>query len=391
MTKTMELATAYESWMIDLRRHFHAHPEVSLKEYKTAEKICEELENLGIPYERVGETGVIATIQGAHEGKTVALRSDIDALSVQEESDISYCSKEPGVMHACGHDAHAAINLGAARILNEMKDEIHGTVLCLFQAAEEVALGAIELIEKGDLFNRVDNFFGAHVWSGLETGMVSVEAGQRMAACDQFTITVTGTPGHGATPDLTVDATVCAAAIIMNLQTLVSREFSPMDSVVVTVGKMTSGTRFNVISGMAVLEGTIRFFTREIEAEIEQKVRRVVEHTAAAYRATAEMVYDRLTPPLINDKESSEIAIGAANKTLGEGHITLLPKTAGSEDFAFYLKEKPGAFAFIGTRNEALKTDYPHHSGWFNIDEAALKVGSALYAQYAIDYLDQNR
>ena len=387
----MALATSYEDWIIELRRVLHANPEVSLKEYKTAERICHELEKMEIPYERVGETGVIATIQGDYPGKTVALRSDMDALSVNEENDISYCSTVPGVMHACGHDAHVAINLGAARILKEMTSEIHGKVLLLFQPAEEVALGAIELIEKGDLFNRVDNFFGAHVWSGLETGKVSVEAGQRMAACDRFEMTITGVPGHGATPDLTVDATVCTAALIMNLQTLVSREFSPLDAVVLTIGTIQSGTRFNVISGEAKLEGTIRYFTHEIAAEIEEKVRRLLDHTTAAYRATGEMVYHRLTPPLINDDASSRIAIKAARATLGEDSVALLPKTAGSEDFAFYLKGKPGAFGFIGTRNEALKTDFPHHSGWFNVDESALKYGSALYAQYALDYLIANK
>lgn len=387
---TNEHAAPYKDYVVEMRRHFHMNPELSLEEYETTEFVAKELDKIGVPYERLTKTGLIATIQGKSSGKTVALRSDMDALNVTQKNDVSYKSKNEGKMHACGHDAHTAILLGAAQILNDMKDTFQGTVNLVFQPAEEVAAGAKDLMAAGDWYSKVDNFFGAHVWSGLESGKVSVEAGQRMAAADLFKIKVTGKSGHGSMPHQTVDSVVVASAIVLNLQTLVSREYSPLDALVITVGSIHSGNRFNVIAGSAELEGTVRYFTREIAGTIEDSMRRVVESTAAMYRCEATLEYSYVTPPLINEESSSAIAYEAALKTHGAENISKLEKTTGGEDFAYYLKDKPGCFAFIGTKNVEKKTDVAHHNENFDIDEDALIAGSALYAEYAMTYLNKN-
>lgn len=387
---TNEQAAQYKDYVVEMRRHFHMHPELSLEEYETTEFVAKELDKIGVPYERLTKTGLIATIQGKSSGKTVALRSDMDALNVTQKNEVPYKSKNEGKMHACGHDAHTAILLGAAQILNDMKDTFQGTVNLVFQPAEEVAAGAKDLIAAGDWYGKVDNFFGAHVWSGLESGKVSVEAGQRMAAADIFKIKVTGKSGHGSMPHQTVDSVVVASAIVLNLQTLVSREYSPLEALVITVGSIHSGNRFNVIAGSAELEGTVRYFTREIAGTIEDSMRRVVESTAAMYRCEATLEYSYVTPPLINEESSSAIAYEAALKTHGAENIIKLEKTTGGEDFAYYLKDKPGCFAFIGTKNVEKKTDVAHHNEYFDVDEDSLIAGSALYAEYAMTYLNKN-
>ena len=389
MNKVMELATKYEDYIIGLRRHFHMYPEASFEEFETTKKICEELDKLGVEYQTFEDcTGVIAKIEGKKGGKVVALRSDIDALSVTEKNDVPYKSKNEGLMHACGHDAHAAMNLGAVKILKELEDEINGTVYFVFQPAEEVGTGAIEIMKRGDWYDKVDNFFGAHIWSNMPSGTISVEEGTRMASADWFKIKVNGKSGHGSLPDQTVYATLVASAIVMNLQSMVSREFSPMESVVVSVGMIQSGNRFNIISGEAYMEGTARYYSKEIGSKIDKILERIVTNTAEAYRATADVEYNFILYPVVNDPESSRIASEAVIKTSGKDALVTYPKTTGGEDFSYYIKDKPGVFAFIGCANTELNTNVAHHNECFNIDESVLKGGSALYAQYALDYLN---
>lgn len=385
-----EKAVKYHDYVITMRRHFHMHPELSLEEFETTNFVAKELDKIGVPYERLTETGLVATIEGRAPGKTVALRSDMDALNVTQKNDVPYKSQTEGKMHACGHDAHTAILLGAAQILSDIKDTFDGTVKLVFQPAEEVAAGAKALMAAGDWYSKVDNFFGAHVWSGLEAGKVSVEAGPRMAAADIFKINITGKSGHGSMPHQTLDAVVVASAMVLNLQTLVSREYSPLEPLVISVGSIHSGNRFNVIAGSAELEGTVRYFSREIAGTIEDSIRRVVESTAAMYRCEATLEYAYVTPPLINEEASSALAYEAALKTHGAENIVKLEKTTGGEDFAYFLNEKPGCFAFIGTKNAEKKTDFAHHNENFDIDEDALIGGSALYAEYALTFLGKN-
>ncbi len=384
---TKDLARNLEDYIIQTRRHFHRYPELSFEEYKTTDYIAAELDRLGIPYIRPLETGLIGTIEGRGPGKTVALRADIDALPVTEVSDVPYRSQNPGVMHACGHDAHAAMLLGAARILNGLKDQFSGKVLLVFQPAEEIGKGAQALISAGGWLEEVDSFFGAHIWSNMPSGTVSVEVGPRMAATDRFSIEIKGKSGHGSMPDQGIDAVLTAAAVIMNLQTLVSRETSPLDPLVVSVGKIESGTAWNILSGSARLEGTCRCFSKEIARTIEEDFRRIVEGTARTFRAQASVNYERVGVPLINDEASSLLAEQAAKKIYEPSQIIRSPATTGGEDFAYYLQDKPGLFAFIGCSDPAIGTNWPHHHERFNIDESVLTDGSALYAQYALDFL----
>lgn len=389
MERTLELAKQYEQWIIDLRRDFHMNPELSMEEYETTDRVAAELDKMGVSYERFpGVTGLIAKIEGAHPGKTVALRSDMDALTVQQKNDVPYKSKVDGKMHACGHDAHTAINLGAVRILNEMKDDIHGTVVFIFQPGEEVAQGAKALIEAGDWMDSVDNVFGAHVWSSMPTGYISVEEGPRMASADYFEVKIKGKSGHGAHPQQCVDATVVAAAMIMNLQTIPSRQTDPQDPIVVTVGEVHSGTRFNIVSGEAVLKGTVRYFSEYWVNNIDEAMLTIVENTAKTFRAEATLDYQHLTFPVINDAASSQLAAGTVAKLFGEDAIRTTPRTTGGEDFSRYTRKAPGVFAFVGTGNRELETDIAHHNECFDVDESALKNGSALYAQYALDFLN---
>ncbi len=391
MQELQEKKAKYEDYIIEMRRHFHSYPELSLEEFETTAFITAELDKMGIPYIKGNPTGLVATIKGNHPGKTVALRSDMDALKITQKNDVPYKSRTEGKMHACGHDAHMAILLGAAKMLMDSLDEIHGTVHLVFQPAEEIGKGAKIMIETGNWYEETDNIFGAHIWSNLSSGKVSLESGERMAATDRFKISIEGLSGHGSMPHQTVDAVVVASAMVMNFQTIVSREYSPLDPLVVSVGSIHSGTAFNVISGTAELEGTVRYFSPEIGKTIENSIRRVMENTASLYGAKAKLSYVYNLPPVVNEEESSAIAYEAAAEVMGKENIVLQEKTTGGEDFAFYLERKPGCFAFIGSGNPEKSTNYAHHNDHFNIDEDVLSTGSSLYAEYALTYLKKHR
>lgn len=386
--QTKLLAEQYKQYVIELRREFHKHPEPSLKEFRTSQRVKEELEKIGIPCFSVTNTGVVGIIEGAGPGRTIALRADMDAIELYERNDMDYKSINEGIMHGCGHDGHTAMLLGAAKILHELKDTFPGRVKLIFQPAEEVAKGAKLMIDER-VMDGVDEVFGMHLWAGLPCGTVSVEPGPRMAATDLFKITVRGKGGHGSMPHQGVDAVVAASAVVMNLQSIVSREISPLESAVVSVGVFKAGTRFNVIASEAVLEGGIRCFNKEIREAFPGMIERVAKNTAASYRAEADFEYTYGTPPNINDENSSRRAAGTVEKLLGKEAVVTHEKVTGGEDFAFFLEKAPGVLAFLGAGNAQKQADYPHHHERFNIDEDALEIGVALYAQYAIDYLNE--
>lgn len=383
-----ELGKKYKDYVIDLRREFHMNPESSWEEFRTSQRVKEELDKMGIPYISLAGTGVLATIEGGKEGKTVALRADMDALEVTETNDVPYKSQNPGKMHACGHDGHTAMLLGAARMFNDIKDEINGTIKLIFQPAEEIAGGAKKMIEESDFMDSVDSVFGIHLWVDVPVGKVSIEEGPRMAAADFFTINIKGKAGHGSMPHQTVDSVIAGSALVMNLQSLVSREMSPLDSVVLSIGAFNSGTRFNIIAGEAVLEGTSRCFKPEIREEIPNIIERIAKNTAATYRAEASLDYIFGTPPTINDGECSKLAAKSVEKILSKDAVTLMEKTTGGEDFAYFLEKAPGVMAFVGIRNEEKGISYPHHHDKFDMDEDGLEVGTCLYVQYALDFLN---
>ena len=383
------LAEKYEGYIIEQRRWFHAHPELSWEEFGTTDHIQEELEKMGLEVHRFeGRPGCTAMIYGGKAvpgAKTVALRADIDALPVEEKTGLPFASENPGVMHACGHDNHMAMLLGAAKILCEVKDELEGNVKLLFQAAEETCFGAEYYVQQGVL-DGVDAIYGQHIWAGLEAPYLNVQPGVRMASCDNFTITVEGSSTHGSTPHLGTDAIVAAASIIMNIQTIVSRNNDPLNALVVSIGEIHGGQRFNILANKVVMEGTCRTHSREMRGKIEPLLRRIWEDTAAAFGAKAELKYDAFPSPVINDHDDlNQIAHDAAVKLYGEEGIKEMPRVMGSEDFAYFMDVVPGIFGFLGSRDAEHQAS--NHNDCYDVPEDVLKRGAAMHAQFAADYL----
>lgn len=388
--KSAELAKELKEYIIKMRREFHMNPEPSLQEYETSKRIKEELDKEGIECEIVADTGVVATIKGDKPGKTVALRGDIDALAVIEQTGKEYASKVHGLMHACGHDSHGAMLLGAAKVLNQMRDEINGTVKLFFQPGEEIVLGAKKMIAAGVL-EGVDAIMGIHVAADMPTGKISADSGARMASGDMFKITVTGKGGHGARPEQCVDAVVVGAAIVMNLQSVISREYSPFDPAVLTIGEIKSGTRFNVIAPTAILTGTTRCYSQEVRKNFFKSIERIAKATAEAYRATAECEFTEGVGPTINDDYCAALARKTAASLVGEENVIYMPPSTGGEDFSYFSNIVPGVMVRLGTGDKEKGTDYPHHHEKFDVDEDMLNVGTAMYVQFALNYLNENK
>lgn len=376
--------------LIDLRRKLHREPELSFEEFKTTAFVCEYLDNLGIPYRKTEPTGVIAEIEGGSPGKTVALRGDMDALSVQQlNTDVPYASEIEGKMHACGHDAHTAMLLIAAKALAEVKNDLQGNVRFLFQPAEEIAEGAKALVQQNAMEN-VDNVFGIHIWSQIPTHKVSCTPGPSFAAADIFKVHFTGKGGHGAIPEDCIDTAIVASSFVMNVQSVVSRTIDPQIPAVLTIGKMNVGSRFNVIAENAVIEGTVRTFDQATRDHIEEEIEQYAKAVASIYGATAEVEYIRGTQPVVNDEASAERVQRVAAEAFGNTVLYDEKPTMGAEDFSIFLDHAPGAFALVGSGNAEKGTDWAHHHGNFDIDEDALKTGATLYAQYAWAYLQEN-
>lgn len=386
--KIRKLVEKYEDQIITWRREFHENPELSGEEIRTSERVCEELKKINIEVKRIGKTGILGILEGNKPGKTVALRADMDALPVQEANNIPYKSKSKGIMHACGHDGHTAMLLGAAKLLSQMRDKIKGRVKFIFQPAEENTQGASMMI-KGGAIEGVDAILGIHLWADLAVGKVSVEAGPRMAASDRFKITIRGKGGHGAMPHQGVDVIVAASAVVMNLQSIVSREIGPLEPAVVTIGKFHGGERFNIMSEEVLMEGTTRCFNLQVRDKFPIMIERIIKETAKAYRAKGELEFILGPPPVINNFQISQIASQAVTKNFGEESVVKFEKVTAGEDFAFFAQEVPSVFAFVGVRNEKKGANYPHHHRKFNIDEDALVIGTSLYSQFVLDFLGE--
>lgn len=381
------IALKYKDYMLDLRRHFHSHPELSFKEYETSKRIKQELDNMGIPYiSGKNNTSILATIEGYKKGKTIALRTDIDALSVTECTNVSYKSQNEGCMHACGHDAHMASILGAAKILKEIQDKLPGTVKLIFQPGEETGLGSKEIIDQGFL-EGVDSIFGLHVISDIECGKISIDAGPRMASADKFKITVKGKGCHGAKPNQGVDALVASSAIVLNLQSVVSREIDPLEPAVVSIGTLKAGTQYNIVADNAELLGTSRCFNNDVRKKIPLAMERIIENTAKSYGATAKLDYNFAVGPVINDEDLSKIGESSVTTILSKNALLKGTKLLISEDFSKYSDKIPSLFALVGAGNEKKGASFPHHSENFNVDEDCLLIASALHAQFTYDYL----
>ena len=382
-----ELVEKYGDYQIEMRRWFHRHPEPSCEEKATAAKIREELDRMGVKWRQCGlETGTMAVIDGRAPGRTIMLRGDIDGLSVTEKTGLEFASENPGMMHACGHDCHISMLLTAAKILNDMKGEFTGRVVLAFQPAEENGKGAKAMIADGVL-DGVDACFGQHVWWDYPAGTVAVCEGAAFASCDMFEIDVTGKSGHGAEPQASHDATVMASAIVQNLQTIVSREVLPFNAAVVSVGSLESGTRFNVISGSAVMEGTVRTFLPEVREHILRRIEEIALGTAQTLRGKARVTIDRLSPPVMNDAAMTDMVRDVAAALWGEDAPQAYGPVMPCEDFSYFQEKVPGVMAFLGIRNPECGACYAQHHDKYNVDESALIRGAGMYAQTALTFL----
>lgn len=380
-----ELAEKYEKYIISMRRDFHENPELSWQEYRTTDVLERELKNIGIKTERLEGTGIIGIIEGSKPGKTVALRADIDGLPIEEQTSLSFKAKNQ-CMHACGHDCHTSMLLGAAKILWELRSEIKGRVKLIFQPAEETGIGARKVINPGHLKD-VDGIFGMHIWGELETNKINFEKGPRMASSDNFKLTIEGKASHGAAPHNGVDAIVVAASVILNIQSIASRNVNPIDPVVITLGTIQGGDRYNIIPQHVVIEGTTRTFSVELRNSLEDRIRKIAETTAEAFGAKAYLEYEYCPCPLINHERLTNLAVESVKKLYGQEALISMDKIMAAEDFALYQQEVPGVFGFLGCGNEKLGK-YPNHSDKFMVDESVLKKGAAVYSQFAIDFLN---
>ncbi len=385
-----QLAKDNEQKIIEWRRHLHANPELGEHEVETTKFIVEKLTAMGVDVQTFDDiTGCIGTIKGESEGKTIMLRADIDALPIQEEAGKPYASKNAGVMHACGHDGHTAMLLGAAEILVSQKANLKGTVKLIFQMGEELGRRSELYVQRGAL-NGVDAIFGMHLWSLLDVGKANFEVGERMACSDRFTIKITGKASHGSAPHEGIDAILTSAAVVQALQSITSRNMHPQQSLVVTVGMMNGGTKSNIIADYVELVGTVRTFNKEFRKTMPERIEKVVKGVCDAYGCEAECIYYFGPSPLINENEELvTIAQDVAKNIIGDKCLVPFTKMMGAEDFSVFLEEIDGVYGFVGARNKDKGIDCVHHHPAFDLDEDVLHQGSAIYAQFAVDYLNK--
>lgn len=377
-----------ENYIIDLRRYFHSNPELSGQEFNTQKVIIKELQKMGIEIKKAGNTSVIGYLKGSKPGKTVALRADMDALPIIEQSGVEFESKNQGVMHACGHDAHSAMLLGAAKVLSQMKDEIAGEVRFFFQEAEETFSGAEKIIEAGGM-DGVDSILGMHGMSDLKTGYYNVEPGYRMAGCDTIYVKFEGVSGHGSMPHLAKDTIHPACLFVNDLQVIITKNINAQDPIVLSVGKFIGGTKANIVAKYTELDISMRYFNPKVRETVHEAIKRHAKAIADAYEIKVEVVIEESTISLNNDPEIALLASKSAEKIMGENKNIPLPRYMGSEDFPYYLEHAKGAFVFFGYKNEEKGSIYfPHHEK-FNIDEDYLKYGTALSCQFALDFLNK--
>ena len=381
-----------KEYLTSMRQYFHAHPEVSLQEYHTCERIEKELDLAGIPHRRVGETGVYAWIDGKKEtadqkkaSRIMVLRADIDALAMEDLKTVPYHSENPGVCHACGHDAHAATLLTAARILKSKEAEFSGQIRLFFQQAEEIGAGARLFVQDG-LLDGAARVFGAHVSSRLESGKIALTAGPQNASCDYFKIKVTGRGAHVSTPHLGIDAAYVASQIVVNLQSIVARSTNPLETVVVGVGVVRAGTQYNIVAEHAEIEGTTRSFLPEVREFTNRRVREIAEQTARMYGAEAEVEFKDFAAPLINDVQAvKEVTAVTEQLICREQIVSDYEKALVADELADYRAVSRDRYAFVGTHSEKKPgSGVAHHHGLFDLDEEALLLSCNVYVDYAL-------
>lgn len=390
MTNLYAQAQALFPYTQALRRDFHMHPEIGFQEVRTSGIIARELRELGLEVSTgIAKTGVIGLIEGAKPGPVIMLRFDIDALPIQEETGAEYASQNPGLMHACGHDGHAAIGLTVAKLLHARREEFGGTIKLVFQPAEEGMGGAQTMVKEGTMESPAPlRSLGLHIWNGKPLGWVGIAAGPVMAGASSFKITVRGKGGHGAIPHLSIDPVLASAQIITALQSIVSRNVDAQKAAVVTIASIHGGDAFNVIPRQVEMLGTIRFFEMEVGEMVHRRFNEIVHGIATAMQCQAEIEISEITPPVINDAATTENVLRAARTIFpAEKPDTSPYVTMGSEDFAFFQQKAPGTYFFVGSNNESRGLNFGHHHPKFDFDEEVLVRGSALMAAAALEVL----
>ena len=385
-----QLIAEYSAESIELRRDFHRHPELGFEEHRTSDKVSTYLKDCGLEVSRMNRTGVVGLLQGEQPGPTLMLRADMDALPIQEENDVPYKSVNPGVMHACGHDAHTAMLLVAAKILANLKHQLPGNIKFVFEPNEE-NVGALAMVEEGLLENpRVDGCLGLHIWTPLQSGQIGLTAGPVMAGMEHFKLVVNGRGGHTASPQSAIDPIIAAAGIIQGVQSIQTREIDVLkEPTIIMFGQIQGGTASNVIPDSVTLEGTLRYlFEGDPASELNPKKRfeRVVSHICSAHRAEYKLSFLYGHPTLVNHPEMVALVHATAAQELDPApEIVSLVSLAG-EDFSEFAARVPSAFYFLGTGNPAKQTDFPHHHPRFNIDESVLPSGVEMHVRGALSF-----
>ena len=373
--------------LVEIRRHLHMNPEISNKEFETTKRINEWLKEFGIPQIPANlKTGTAAEVAGKEQGPIIALRADIDALPIQEESNLPFRSKIDGVSHMCGHDIHTTIALGAGIVLQELSEILPGNVRILFQPAEETEGGAVSIIEAG-LLKGVKSIIGLHNSPDIPTGTIGIKEGFFMASVDDFTLTIKGKGGHAAQPERTIDPIIIGSAVVSQLQTIVSRNISSKESAVISIGAFQAGATNNVIPDKAILKGTVRTSNEEVRQNIYELFKKVVTNTVTALGGEVEIDYQFLIPAVINDARVTEIVRSASVSVVGEENTLVSDSTMGGEDFSYYQKEVPGCYVWLGSRNEEKGIIHGLHHPRFMVDEEAIKIGVKWMVQAAFQLL----
>ena len=384
-------ANKISDWIIDIRRELHKHPELMYEEVKTSALVRRELDDLGIAYQSpIAKTGVLASI-GNGEGPCVALRADMDALPIHEETDVPFRSEIDGKMHACGHDCHTAMLLGAAKILKSKESEINGTIKLFFQPAEEGGAGGKLMRDEGALENpKVERIFGLHVWPQMPTGQIGSKKGTFLAATTFLDLTIKGVGGHAAVPHLTRDPVLTSAQIITNLQSIISRELDPLDSGVVSISAIHGGQAANVIPSEVKILGTLRALTMDGLKSLQIRVKEIAEKIAEAHECEAIVKYPGNDyPPTVNDGEMWDFAKKVGSSMLGKENVNDLEAVMGGEDFAYYTEQVKGCFVVLGVQNKEIDAIYSVHHPMFKADEKALHIGTALHTAFALQSLEE--
>jgi len=382
----LELSANLIAEVIATRRDLHAHPELGFEEVRTARIVAERLRDLGYDvYDGIAITGVVGVLRGTRPGRTVMLRADMDALPLAEETDRDYASRNAGKMHACGHDGHVAMLLGAARAIAERKEDLAGTIVLCFQPAEEGLGGAKQMVEEGMLERfGVERAYGLHLFSGLATGLLGFREGPFYASSDSLEIRIDGFGGHGAAPHLSIDPILVAAEFVASVQKVVSRQIDPMEPAVVTIGAFHGGTTHNVIPSSVTLLGTVRAFDHEVRSAMAERIERVLRGVCEASGATYAFEYLWRYPVTSNDAEQTRYVRALAERTLGPERTIESEKHMGAEDFSFFAERVPASYFVLGCSGEP-STCFPHHHGKFDIDEAALETGAIMLTALAFD------